>query len=138
MTMKDCLFCRIINKEIAAQIVFENETIVAFLDIHPINPGHVLIVPREHFDDYVSTSDELLCEIAVVAKRVGQAVIQSLWAGGFNIGVNNGRLAGQVVDHMHLHVMPRFENDGYELWHGKTYKEGEAEGVAKKLAAALS
>jgi histidine triad (HIT) family protein len=136
--MQDCLFCKIVNKEIKASVVFENDSIVAFLDINPVNPGHVLIVPREHSLDYVSTSDEILCEIAVVAKRVGEAIIQSLWAGGFNIGVNNGRLSGQLVDHMHLHVIPRFENDGYQLWHGKPYKEGEMEGVAKKLAAALS
>lgn len=138
MTMQDCLFCKIVRKELPAQIVFENDAVVAFLDIKPVNPGHVLVVPREHSHDFISTSDEILCEVAVVAKRVGQAVIQALWAGGFNIGVNNGRMAGQLVDHMHLHVMPRFENDGYGLWHGKAYKEGEMEGVAKKLAAALS
>lgn len=138
MTMQDCLFCRIVKKEIPATVVFENPTVVAFLDINPVNPGHVLIVPREHSDDYASTPDALICEMAVLAKKIGQAAIQALWAGGFNIGVNNGRMAGQQVDHMHLHVMPRFEHDGHELWHGKPYKEGEMEGVAKKLIAALS
>lgn len=137
MTMQDCLFCKIIRKEIPAEIVYETNTVMAFLDIKPVNPGHVLIVPRVHHEDYLSTPDPALCEIAVAAKRIGQALVQNLWASGFNIGVNNGRAAGQLVDHMHLHVMPRFEKDGYELWHGKAYKEGEMEGVAKKLRAAL-
>lgn len=138
MTLPDCLFCKIIRKEIPAAVVFENEAVVAFLDIKPVNPGHVLIVPRAHSADYASTEDAIVCEIAVTAKRVGQAIVQSLWAPGFNIGVNNGRAAGQLVDHVHLHVMPRFENDGFDLWHGKPYAEGEMEGVAKKLRAALS
>ena len=135
--MQDCLFCKIVRKEIPAAVVFEDETVVAFLDIKPVNPGHVLVVPRAHAADYASTDDASLRDIAVVAKCVGQAVMRSLQAPGFNIGVNNGRAAGQLVDHMHLHVMPRFEGDGYELWHGKPYAEGEMQEVAEKLKTAL-
>lgn len=135
--MQDCLFCKIVRKEIPAAVVHENDRVIVFLDIKPVNPGHLLVVPKQHFADYASTSEEALREMAVAAKRMGQAVMQALGAPGFNLGVNNGRLAGQLVDHVHLHVMPRFENDGYELWHGRAYGEGEMETVAEKLRGAL-
>jgi histidine triad (HIT) family protein len=137
MNEQDCLFCKIIRKEIPATIIHENDRVIAFLDIKPVNPGHLLIVPKKHFDDYVSTSEDALREMAVAAKRMGQAVMLALGVPGFNLGVNNGRVAGQLVDHVHLHLMPRFEHDGYELWHGKIYKEGEMEEVAEKLRGAL-
>lgn len=136
--MNDCLFCKIVRKEIPAEIVHENGTTLAFLDIRPTSPGHVLVVPKEHHLDFASTPPEQLGHIAAVAQRVAKACMAALGAPGFNIGVNNGRVAGQVIDHMHLHVIPRYESDGLELWHGKPYAEGEMEGVAKKLRSALS
>lgn len=136
--MNDCLFCKIARKEIPATVIHENDRTLCFLDIKPVNPGHVLVVPKKHFDDYASTSEEALREMAVIAKRLGKAVMSALGAPGFNIAVNNGRVAGQLVDHVHLHVIPRFEGDGYELWHGEAYKEGEMATVADKLKTALS
>lgn len=137
MTMQDCIFCKIVRKEIPVSIVFESETIAAFLDIKPVNPGHMLVIPKDHYSDFVSTPSERLGDIASVAQKVARAAMQALDARGFNIAVNNGRVAGQVVDHMHLHVMPRFEGDGHELWHGKAYAEGEMREVAGKLREAL-
>ena len=136
--MSDCLFCKIVNKEIPAAIVHENGKTIAFLDIKPVNPGHVLVVPKAHYPDFASTPPDQLGDIVVVAQRVAGAAMSALGAPGFNIAVNNGRAAGQLVDHMHLHVMPRFEGDGRELWHGAPYPEGEMEGVARKLREALS
>lgn len=138
MTMPDCIFCKIIRKEIPSTFVYENHKTVAFMDIKPTNPGHVLVVPKEHHDDFASTPPDQLGDIAAVAQRVGKAVLSELGAAGFNIGVNNGRAAGQIVDHMHLHVIPRYEADGLELWHGKPYAEGEMERLAQKLKTALS
>ena len=138
MTMTDCLFCKIIRKEIPAAFVYENHKTVAFLDIKPVNPGHVLVIPKEHSADFASTPADQLGDIAADAQKIGKAAMSALGAPGFNIGVNNGRAAGQLVDHMHLHVMPRFEGDGHELWHGTPYGEGEMEGVAKKLKEAIS
>ena len=135
--MENCLFCKIIRKEIPAAVVHENDRVMAFLDINPVNPGHLLVVPKVHSADYLSTSEEALREMAVEAKRMGAAAMKALGAHGFNLAVNNGRVAGQLVDHVHLHVMPRFENDGRELWHGKAYAEGEMEATAVKLREAL-
>lgn len=135
--MNDCVFCKIIRKEIPAHIVHENGKSLAFLDIKPVNPGHVLVIPKEHYPDFASTPDDLLADIAVVAKKMAVAVQTATGSPAFNIGVNNGRAAGQLVDHMHLHVMPRHDGDGHELWHGKAYEEGEAAALAEKIKMAL-
>ena len=135
--MNDCIFCKIIRKEIPANVVYENGRSLAFLDIKPVNPGHVLVIPKDHHPDFASTPDDLLADIAVVAKKMAAAVLQATGAPAFNIGVNNGRVAGQLVDHMHLHVMPRFDGDGHDLWHGKAYGEGEASALAEKIKKAL-
>ena len=136
--MTDCIFCKIVRKEIPAAFVYENHETFAFMDIKPTNPGHVLVVPKEHHADFASTPPDQLGDIAAVAQRVGKAAMAELGAPGFNIAVNNGRAAGQLVDHMHLHVIPRYEGDGLELWHGKPYAEGEMERVAEKLKNALA
>jgi histidine triad (HIT) family protein len=138
MTMNDCLFCKIVRKEIPATVVHENDRTLCFMDIKPVNAGHMLVIPKKHFDDYASTSDEALREMAVIARRLGEAAMKALGAPGFNLAVNNGAAAGQLVGHVHLHVIPRFEGDGHELWHGKPYEEGEAQAVADKLKTALS
>ncbi len=136
--MDKCVFCKILRREIPARIVYDNAVVTAFLDAKPVNPGHVLVVPKVHSEDYASTSDETLAEVAAAARRIAKAVMAATGAPAFNIAVNNGPAAGQVVPHMHLHVIPRFPNDGRELWHGKSYEPGEAEKVAADILNALS
>ncbi len=136
--MNDCIFCKIIAKEIPAEIVYENGDVLVFVDIKPNNPGHVLVMPKAHADDFATASEASIQAVAVMAQRMGKVIMQALGAPGFNIGVNNGRAAGQVVDHLHMHVIPRFEGDGLEHWHGKPYKEGEIEEVGQKLRQMLS
>lgn len=136
--MDSCIFCKIVRKEIPAHVVYDNDLTMAFLDINPVNPGHLLVVPKAHFADMLATPEETVREVMAVAQRLAKAAVAALGAPGFNIGVNNGPAAGQVVPHMHLHVMPRFQNDGHELWHGKPYGAGEAERVAGKIKEALA
>jgi histidine triad (HIT) family protein len=131
--MNDCIFCKIIAKDIPAEIVYEDAKIVVFVDIKPNNPGHVLVMPREHAPDFASAPEASIQAVALMAQRMGRVIMQAFGAPGFNIGVNNGRAAGQVVDHLHMHVIPRFEGDGLVHWHGKSYKEGEIEEVGQKL-----
>lgn len=131
--MNVCIFCKIIAKEVPAEVVYENGKTIAFLDIKPVNPGHVLVVPKEHYPDFASTPPEQLGDIVAVAQKIARAAMTALGVNGFNIGINNGRVAGQLVDHMHLHVMPRDEGDGHEHWHGKPYAEGEMAEVGQKL-----
>ncbi len=138
MIMTDCLFCKIVRKEIPATVVYEDDATLAFVDIKPINPGHLLVVPKAHFADYASADEATLSAIAQVGQKMGKALMSALGAPAFNIGVNNGRAAGQLVDHLHLHVIPRFEGDGHEHWHGRPYAEGEMEEVGQKLRAVLA
>ena len=131
--MKDCLFCKIVKKEIPASIVYEDSKYIAFLDIMPVNKGHTLVIPKEHHEDLLSTSDSILDGMLNIAKKIAKGVLSAVGSSGCNVSFNVGPVAGQVVPHLHLHIMPRFEDDGYSLWHGKEYKEGEMQDVASKI-----
>lgn len=128
-----CLFCKIINHNIPANIIYEDERVIAFLDIAPVNFGHTLVVPKEHHADLLSTPPELACYCVEIIKKITPAILKGVKADSFNIGINNGKTAGQVVDHLHWHIMPRFKNDNYELWQGQEYKDGQAEQVLKEI-----
>jgi histidine triad (HIT) family protein len=131
--MDNCLFCKIIAGEIPAQKVYEDEKVVAILDIKPVNPGHVLVLPKEHFADIFETPDDLLTELIKVVKKIGMATKKAIGADGINIGINNGLAAGQLIFHTHIHVMPRIENDGHQLFSGKDYALGEMEAMGEKI-----
>lgn len=135
--MSDCVFCKIVAGEIPSHEVYEDKDYLAFLDISPVNPGHALVIPKAHYADLLSTPDEVLSGFVVVVKKVAAAVVKGLGMEGFNLSVNNGRVAGQVVEHVHFHVIPRLPNDGQQIWHGKPYAEGEAAEVAEKIRIAL-
>lgn len=131
--MENCIFCKIVRGEIPAYKVYEDDKILAFLDIKPVNPGHVLVISKKHHLDLISTPDELLEAIIVVAKKIGKKILDTGIGEAVTFTFNNGRIAGQVVDHVHLHIMPRLSDDGYELWHGKEYAPGVAEKIVEKL-----
>ncbi|MFH2136866.1 MAG: HIT family protein [Patescibacteria group bacterium] len=129
----DCVFCKIIKGELPSVKVYENHKTVAFLDINPANPGHTLVVPKEHFENLLDGGEEILKEIMLTIKKVAQGITKALDLKGFNVGQNNGAVAGQVVPHLHWHIIPRFENDGLEPWSRKEYKEGEMEEIGEKI-----
>jgi len=135
--MSDCIFCKIIAGEIPANKVYKDDKVLAFLDITPVNPGHTLIIPKEHYDNFLALPDDLLCHLAQTVKKIAPAVLAATGASSFNLGLNNGKDAGQLVNHFHWHLMPRFAGDGRELWHGGKYEPGEAEKIADKIRAAL-
>ncbi|MDP3958175.1 MAG: HIT family protein, partial [bacterium] len=109
----------------------------AFLDIHPNNPGHTLIIPKHHAENIFDIEETSLCELMARVKKVAKAVKEGVKADGVNISMNNERAAGQIVPHAHFHVIPRFVGDGYTHWPQKSYKEGEAKKVADKIRAQL-
>jgi len=131
--LDDCIFCKIISGEIPAHKIYEDDKVLAFLDIKPVNPGHTLVVTKEHHLDLVSTPEDLLAAVMAAAKKIGRKILDTGIGEAITFTFNNGRVAGQVVDHVHLHVMPRKNNDGYELWHGREYAPSEAEKIVKKL-----
>ncbi len=114
--MNDCLFCKIINGEIPCYKVYEDEEVMAFLDISQTTVGHTLVIPKKHYDSFLSTPKELMNHCMNVAQTIGQVQIHSLHAKGVNILTNCYKEAGQTIMHFHIHVIPRyFEGDGFRL-----------------------
>jgi len=126
-----------VRSELPATKVYEDAEVLGFLDIKPVNPGHTLVIPKKHFESIHDTPDELVAKMIIVAKKIAGAIQKNLGAQGVNIGMNNGRAAGQLVLHAHIHVMPRYGTDSFKLWLGKEYKSGERETVAEKIKSAL-
>jgi len=130
----DCIFCKIIAGEIPSFKVYEDENSLAFLDIAPVNPGHTLIVPKKHYVNMEEIPEDQLCQLAAVIKKIGKAVKDGLGAEGYNVTENNDPISGQIVPHLHFHVIPRRQGDGLRLWPQGKYGEGEAEEILKKLS----
>ena len=137
MNATNCIFCKIISGEIPAVKVYENEYVVAFLDITPINPGHTLIIPKEHHENMFELPESLVLEMMRAVKVIAHGVKGGLSEPGMNIIMNNGVAAGQTVFHAHIHLIPRKEGDGYTMWQGKQYSEGEAQKTADAIVSAL-
>lgn len=134
----DCVFCKIVRGDLPAYKVFEDEKTLAFLDIHPINPGHTLVIPKaEDTRNIFDVSPEDWIATTETARKVAHAVERAARADGVNILMNNRSNAGQVVDHPHIHVIPRFKGDGLPPWPHRAYTEGEAEPLADKIRGAL-
>lgn len=109
--LEPSIFAKIINREIPADIVFEDDDVIAFLTIEPINPGHTLVVPKKPFVNLIDGDDVSLGKMITVAKKIGQALIKSGLATGINLIMNNGADADQEVFHAHMHVVPRQKDD---------------------------
>ncbi len=111
-----CIFCRIATGELPASVVYEDEYAMAFLDIQPINPGHVLVIPKKHADSMADLSEEDAGHMMLVGQIMDRALRHSeLRCDGVNMFIADGRAAGQDVNHIHLHVFPRFTEDGFEI-----------------------
>ncbi|MDF7807147.1 HIT family protein [Pontiellaceae bacterium B12219] len=122
--MSDCIFCKIIRKEIPATVVFEDDDVLVFMDIGPIVKGHALVTPKKHYDPITETPDAIVAKLHLTAKRVAAAQMNAFGADGVNIMQNNGAAAGQEVEHIHVHVIPRFSTDGHHWnWNAKKYDD---------------
>lgn len=111
MSTENCIFCKIARKDLPAKIVYENETILAFLDISPISDGHTIVIPKNHYLNIESIPVEELNNTIGVVKMVAMLIHNRLNIDGYNILQNNFRAAGQVVNHFHFHIIPRRLND---------------------------
>ena len=138
MSEKDCIFCKIVAGEIPSEKVYEDEWSLAFLDINPVHPGHTLVIPKDHFENIYTTPDETLCRLIITVKKVALAIKDAVDADGINIIMNNEPSAGQLVSHIHIHVIPRFETDGFKGWEHKEYRHGEAKEIAKNIKKSLT
>lgn len=133
----DCIFCKIIAKEIPADIVYEDDATIAFLDRTPVNPGHLLVLPKIHARNVFDVALEQWSAAMEIVRKLSPVVRSITSADGINIHVNNEPAAGQVVFHSHIHVIPRFEKDGFRNWHGKEMTPEESAQLREKIIAAL-
>ena len=134
----DCIFCKIVKKEIPCSKIYEDDDVLAFLDIAPVNSGHALIIPKKHFVNIYETPEKILIEMMKAVKKISHAIKDGLLADGINVKKNNDPAAGQDVFHSHIHIIPRIANDGFSHWKGKKpYKEGEKEVVIEKIISKL-
>ena len=125
------IFEKIINGEIPCNKIYENEFVFAFLDISPHNPGHTLVVPKKPFENIFEIPKPDLNELINAVQFLSQKIKTALAADGIKISMNNGKAAGQVVFHAHIHIIPRFENDNWPK--NYQYDEGEASETAEKI-----
>ena len=115
--MDSCIFCKIANGEIPSNTIYEDDKFRVILDNGPATKGHALVLPKEHYANLFEMPEDLLADAAVVAKNVATTVKDKLSCDGLNLVQNNGETAGQTVMHFHLHIIPRYENDGQHiLW----------------------
>lgn len=131
--MADCVFCKILNKEIPSYEIYEDDDFRAILDVAPATKGHVLILPKEHSSTLLDLSDEKASKILLVAKKIVKALKEVHGFTNYNIVQNNGRIAGQTVDHFHLHIIPRYSVEEMGLWCPHEDDPSVNEELAKKV-----
>lgn len=105
----DCIFCKIVAGEMPCHKVFEDDDILAFMDIGPVSKGHTLVIPKQHCNPLMDTPQEILQKVIVAVQKIATAMVKSLDTAGINITQANGAAAGQAVPHLHFHVIPRFQ-----------------------------
>jgi histidine triad (HIT) family protein len=111
----DCVFCKILNGTIPSRKFYEDDSTIAILDINPASPGHALVLPRQHFKTIMDGGQDVVASTFLTVKRVAELVKNRLNCDGLNIMVNQGREAGQVIDHFHVHVVPRYKGDNIHI-----------------------
>jgi histidine triad (HIT) family protein len=134
MDADDCLFCKIVAGKIPAEKIYEDEDILAFLDIGPISDGHTLVIPKQHFERLHECPPEVLIKVASQLGKIAGAVAASMNSDGYNILCNNGRAAGQLVNHLHFHIIPRNVSDGvFNRWPSYKYEDGKIEAISAEI-----
>ncbi len=134
MSMDGCVFCKMVAGEIPVAKVYEDEAVLAFLDIGPISDGHTLVIPRQHCTQIHECDPELLAEVARRLGKIAAAVTTAMGSDGYNVLSNNGAAAGQVVDHLHFHIIPRKAGDRVlTQWPSYRYRKGQIEEIAAKI-----
>jgi histidine triad (HIT) family protein len=134
----DCIFCKIVAGQIPSVKIYEDGDVLAFLDIGPLSDGHTLVIPKKHYAKIHECPSDLLAKVGMVLPKVAGAVFGAMSADGYNVLCNNGRASGQLVDHIHFHIIPRRSGDGiFTQWPAKKYTAGKVEEVAEKIRAKL-
>ncbi len=133
--MRDCIFCEILEGRVEGSIVYKDEKVTALMDIQPVNPGHVLVIPNTHASDLSGLDEEVGTHLFRIGMRLDRALRRSkVNCEGVNFLLADGEAAGQEVFHVHLHVFPRFKEDGFGLRFGPNYHVKPSRETLNKVA----
>ncbi len=134
MSADDCLFCKMVAGQIPVTKIYEDEVVLAFLDIGPISDGHTLVIPKQHFEKLHDCPSEFLGLVGSRLGKIAGAVTAAMNSDGYNVLCNNGRAAGQHIEHLHFHIIPRNTGDGlFGQWPAYEYEQGKIEVIAEKI-----
>jgi len=132
--MDGCVFCKVVAGEIPAARIYEDDAVLAFLDIGPISDGHALVIPKRHCATLHECDPRILGGLACGLGRIAKAVVEAMDADGYNVLSNNGSAAGQVVEHLHFHIIPRKTGDGVlAQWPSFRYPKGRIDEIAARI-----
>lgn len=115
MNNPDCIFCKIVKGTIPSYKIYEDKDTIAFLDINPATRGHCLVVPKNHAANLTEADEKMMASAYTAVKKVGDLLIEKLQPDGMNVLQNNGAAAGQVIPHLHVHLVPRYLDDGIKM-----------------------
>lgn len=136
MKMDDCIFCKIANGQIPSKTLYEDEDFRVILDLEPAAGGHALILPKEHAANLYELPDDTAGKVMPLAKKMAHIMREKLLCDGLNLVQNNGAVAGQTVEHFHLHIIPRYADDGQEInWVKRKPTQEELEAVKRRILA---
>jgi histidine triad (HIT) family protein len=134
MSVDDCLFCKMVAGEIPVTKVYEDEVVLAFLDIGPISDGHTLVIPKKHFEKLHDCPPELLGQVSSKLGKIAVAITTAMNFDGYNVLCNNDRAAGQLIEHLHFHIIGRNTGDGlFGQWPAYEYEQGKIEIIAEEI-----
>ena len=136
MKKDDCIFCKLSNGDIPTNALYEDDVVKVIFDLNPASKGHVLILPKNHFDDIYSMDDATAAHVFQVAVKVAKAMKETLGCEGLNIVQNNGEIAGQTVFHFHMHLIPRYlnaKNNDILNWSHETFSPEEMAEIRDSL-----
>lgn len=134
----NCIFCKIANGDIPSSTIYEDELFRVILDLSPATKGHALILPKQHMADIFEMDETTAEKIFVLASRIAKAMKIALNCDGLNIVQNNGEVAGQTVFHFHMHIIPRYHDDGQNItWIPGTSEAEEREAIAQQIKSLL-
>ena len=133
-SMSDCVFCKMVAGQIPVVKIYEDESVLSFLDIGPVSDGHALLIPKEHYDKIGDCPAELLGQVCSRLPKIAVAVSSAMKCEGYNVLCNNGRAAGQLVNHLHFHIIPRNSGDKiFSRWPSYEYQPGRIEELAAEI-----
>jgi len=134
MAGDECVFCKMVAGQIPVTKIYEDDVVLSFLDIGPLSDGHTLVIPKKHFEKLHECPSEILGHVGSRLGRIAKAVSDAMGSDGYNVLCNNGTAAGQLVGHVHFHIIPRNTGDGvFDRWPAYEYQQGKIEEIAAKI-----